>query len=94
MIIYIDLDGTLCSQEINYKDAKPIQYMIDYVNSLYHKGNTIIIWTARGTGTGIDWEQITKSQLNTWGVKYHKLKFKKPIYDLIIDDKAINPKEI
>ena len=25
-----------------------------------------------------------------WGVKYHDLKFAKPIYDLFIDDKNIN----
>jgi hypothetical protein len=47
-------------------------------------------WTARGTVTGIDWRELTESQLDSWGVKYHSLIFGKPAYDLFIDDKNIN----
>ena len=47
-------------------------------------------WTARGTGSGIDWEEITTEQFKRWGVKHHEIKFGKPIYDLFIDDKNIN----
>ena len=50
-------------------------------------------WTARGTGSGIDWRDITEKQLEEWGVKYHELKFGKPVYDLFIDDKNIESKE-
>ena len=39
---------------------------------------------------GIDWYDITKDQLIAWGAKHHELKLGKPVYDLFIDDKAIN----
>jgi len=32
---------------------------------------------------------MTKKQLKKWGVRYHKLIFGKPSYDLLIDDKCI-----
>ena len=31
----------------------------------------------------------TNNQLKHWGLKFHQLKFGKPSYDLIIDDKGI-----
>tara|TARA_R100001163_G_C4965946_1_gene127842 strand:+ start:209 stop:451 length:243 start_codon:yes stop_codon:yes gene_type:complete len=70
--------------------AIPLQDRISIINELYDSGNTIIYWTARGTGTGIDWSEITKKQFEEWGVKYNDLKFGKPVYDLFIDDKNIN----
>jgi hypothetical protein len=33
-------------------------------------------------------------QLIKWGVKYHKLSFNKPFYDLLFDDKAMNINEL
>ena len=33
---------------------------------------------------------FTQSQLNLWGLKYHKLIFGKPEYDIVIDDKSYN----
>ena len=76
MVIYIDIDDTIC------RLAEP--------NALYDKGNTIIMWTARGTVSGIDHRNITMYQLNKWGLKFHELKMGKPAYDLFIDDKNIN----
>jgi hypothetical protein len=32
---------------------------------------------------------LTKKSLKDWGLKYNKLIFSKPSYDLIVDDKAI-----
>jgi hypothetical protein len=60
------------------------------INKLYDSGDTIVYWTARGTGSGIDWREVTEEQFERWGVKYHELKFGKPIYDVFIDDKNIN----
>lgn len=100
MIIYVDIDETICTNEDevvsvsrNYQNALPIKINIEKVNQLYDEGHTIIYWTARGTVTGIDWKELTKEQLARWGVKYHDLKFGKPHYDLIICDKSLNPKE-
>lgn len=94
MIIYVDIDNTICkTDETNYENAKPIPERIKKINRLYDEENTIVYWTARGTGSGIDWRDITEKQFEEWGVKYHELKFGKPVYDLFIDDKNIESKE-
>ena len=93
MIIYVDIDETICSidfPERDYSKAAPIKQRISKINDLYDCGNTIIYWTARGSSTGIDWEITTKGQLEKWGAKHHGLKMGKPEYDLFIDDKNIN----
>ncbi len=92
MIYYVDIDETICvsPKDRDYSKASPIIKHIDKINELYEDGNTIIYWTARGTGSGIDWRAVTEKQFENWGVKYHKLMFGKPIYDLFIDDKNIS----
>ena len=92
MIIYVDIDETICQtpEDRNYEKAVPIEKNIDKINKLYQNGNKIVYWTARGTGSGIDWREVTEKQFEEWGVKYHELKFGKPIYDLFIDDKNVS----
>ena len=94
-----DLDGTICDTPLRKSDNKPgylestpIPYMVEQVNKLYDDGHKIIIMTARGRGSGIDWTGLTIEQLDRWGVKYHELEpmFHKPSADLFIDDKGIN----
>ena len=95
MIIYVDIDETICKtpESRDYSLAVPIQKNINKINNLYDNGHTIIYWTARGTGSGIDWRETTERQFKDWGVKYHELKLKKPIYDLFICDKAIRTED-
>ena len=92
MIIYVDIDETICtkSPDLKYNNAEPIVERIDKINKLYDSGNTIVYWTARGTVTGTDWRKVTENQFQEWGVKYHELRFGKPAYDLFIDDKNID----
>ncbi len=91
MIYYVDIDGTICTNTNgNYKDAKPLKENIDKINRLYDEGNEIVYWTARGGTTGIDWTELTRSQLEKWGARHTELKMWKPHYDLFICDKAIN----
>jgi hypothetical protein len=92
MIFYVDIDDTICShsEDLDYSRATPRPERILKINRLYDQGNTIVYWTARGTGSGIDWREVTEKQFKDWGVKYHELKFGKPVYDLFIDDKNIN----
>ena len=54
MIIYVDIDGTIC-ENVNsyYHNSTPIKNNIDKINRLYDDGNTIIYWTARGRTTGV-----------------------------------------
>ena len=95
MIIYVDIDETICRYEgeRNYPDAVPIKENIEKINSLYNEGHTVVYWTARGSVTKMDWRELTKQQLDTWGAKYTELKLGKPHYDLFICDKAINTEE-
>jgi len=92
MIIYIDIDETIChSPDVpDYTTSIPIIENIKKANLLYDTGHSIIYWTARGTKTKIDWEELTKKQFKDWGVKYHDIQFGKPSYDLFIDDKNLN----
>tara|TARA_B100001964_G_scaffold43283_2_gene48141 strand:- start:6280 stop:6600 length:321 start_codon:yes stop_codon:yes gene_type:complete len=90
MTIYmVDIDGTICYTDGNkYKESKPKQARIEYLNELFDKGDEIHYWTARGAKSGIDWIEFTKEQLKGWGVKFTSVKTCKPHYDLWIDDKA------
>ena len=95
MIIYVDIDGTICETEgSDYINAKPRSEQIYKINKLYDKGNTIIYWTARGTVTQIDWLNLVKTQLTLWGCKYHDFRTGKPQYDLWIDDKSKRIEEL
>jgi len=95
MTYCFDLDETICySPSIlprDYSLAQPYLQVVQQVNALYDKGNTVTIFTARGGTSLKNWHNITTSQLKSWGLKYHELIDKgKPHFDLFIDDKAIN----
>ncbi len=86
-----DIDGTLCSNtEGEYADAKPFSDRIKVVNQLYDDGHQILLLTARGATTGIDWRDLTEKQMREWGVRYHELYLTKPTAHIYIDDKAFN----
>ena len=86
-----DIDGTICSNTYGkYEEAEPFSDVIKKVNKLYDAGNKIIFFTARGTVTGQDWSELTKQQLNKWGVKHHEIILGKPDADIFIDDKGLS----
>jgi D-sedoheptulose 7-phosphate isomerase len=87
----VDLDGTLCTNTFGeYEQAQPLQNAITSVNALYSEGHKIKIFTARGSGSGKDWREITEKQLSLWGVNFHELILGKPEADFYIDDRGIN----
>jgi hypothetical protein len=89
--ICVDLDGTLCTNTFgDYETAEPLRWAIERVNALASAGHEIVIFTARGTATGIDWEQVTRAQLERWGVAYDALRFGKPSADVYVDDRAVH----
>jgi hypothetical protein len=92
MIIYVDIDETICKavENMDYSKALPIRKNIKTINNLFDEGHTIIYWTARGSKTGIDWSDTTNKQIKEWGAKCHEVRLGKPHYDLFICDKAIN----
>jgi histidinol phosphatase-like enzyme len=89
MIFRVDIDGTLCNKtDGKYELAKPIKKNIEKINKLYDEGHKIILWTARGKLTGMDWKELTKKQVKEWGIKFHEISFDKPHFDILFDDKA------
>jgi histidinol phosphatase-like enzyme len=102
MIIFVDIDETICFYEEDitldgkkdYDKAIPSYTNIEKINKLYDEGNTIIFWTARGSRSGIDWTEFTKNQLSEWGVKFHEVRCDKPYYDQFVEDRSIRIEEL
>jgi hypothetical protein len=91
MTYCFDIDGTLCTNtEGSYESAEPYDDAIGEVNRLGREGHRIILYTARGSTTGIDWRAVTERQLVSWGVGYDLLVLGKPTADVYVDDKAVN----
>ena len=94
MTYCFDIDGTLCSNtEGAYEKAEPWPHAIAKVNALHGAGHRVILFTARGSTTGIDWRALTEKQMKEWGVRYHELFLGKPTADVYVDDKAVNVKD-
>ena len=90
-----DLDDTLCKTNgCDYDNSQPYIERINLVNKLYNEGHTIFIDSAMGSGTGIYWTEKTKKQLDSWGLKYHKVRCgRKFAADIYVDDKAFNSED-
>lgn len=88
----VDIDGVIAQLSPNndYNLAQPNKPVIDAVNRLYDQGHKIVLFTARGYVTGIDWMEVTKTQMQTWGVKHHELKLGKPNATFYVDDKNLS----
>jgi histidinol phosphatase-like enzyme len=92
--IVIDIDGTICSQNgANYAEAQPYTRVILAINKSFEMGHRIVLFTARGSTTGIDWTELTTAQLKLWKVKYSELRLGKPFGDYYVDDKNLSISE-
>ena len=97
--ICFDIDNVICKTNTkhDYSKSKPITKNINIINKSYDKGFNIILYTARYMGryngnlTKVKKEikPFTLKQLKKWGVKYHRIYFGKPSFDLFIDDKSL-----
>ena len=96
MRLYVDIDGQLCTlvSSLKYDEAKPILENIKKVNYWFKLGHYVVLWTARGQGSGIDWGDVTRDQLERWGVFYNELCFDKPLFDVFFDDKSRNLNDV
>ena len=67
MIVYVDIDETICisPEDRDYNKAVPIEKNIKKINKMYDNGDRIVYWTARGTGSGIDWREVTEKQFSS-----------------------------
>ena len=97
--ICFDIDNVICrtKNDKDYSKSVPIKKNISVINKAYDKGFYIIIYTARYMGRCKGnlkkvkklIKPLTLKQLKIWGVKYHKIYFGKPSFDLFIDDKSL-----
>jgi hypothetical protein len=103
-VVFVDIDETICfyPDDRVYEQAVPNHENIAKINKLYDEGWTVVYWTARGSTQPDNQRRIerlrelTIQQLTTWDAKFHRLELgdKKPLYDLIIDDKAKRIEEL
>jgi capsule biosynthesis phosphatase len=102
MRICFDLDNTLVTYPTipgDYSTVRPIKHMIDLLRKLKNDGHTIIIHTARRMATHKnnvgavikDIGALTFKTLEDFDIPYDEILFGKPIADIYIDDRAINP---
>ena len=104
----VDIDGTICTPTVgrDYHKAEPWKHRIKVINKLYDEGNYIIYFTARAMGRFADLPHsvasvkakevlfdLTKQQLDDWGVKYNELIMGKPHADFFIDDKGVKDED-
>lgn len=104
LVLVVDLDKTICTKKQSdetYLDVKPIESIVEALNTLHHSGAEIVIESARNMLTqhnneskviknvGLD----TLNWLNMHGVSYDGIKFGKTMGSCYIDDKALRPKE-
>lgn len=100
--ICFDLDNTLVTYPTipgDYSTVKPITKNIDLLNRLRKAGHEIIIHTARrmlthkhNIGRVIkDIARVTLDTLEDLNIEYDEIIFGKPIADIYIDDRALNP---
>jgi len=76
--------------------------MIELANQCYDRGDTVIVYTARGMTSFkgnvseiySNLYDLTHQQLKNWGLNFHQLIMGKAHYDLLIDDKAVNSEKI
>lgn len=87
MILMIDLDGVLCTEETTFERAlaKPLPGAQAGMQALRDQGHTLIVHTARG------WAEyrMTKAWLDNHQIAYDQLLMGKPIATHTIDDRAI-----
>lgn len=95
MIYCFDLDGTLCRTEgTDYEGSRPIEDRIREVNRLYDEGHTVVIDTGRGSSSGKRLFDMTRKQLESWGVRYHRLRVGvKVAADVYVDDRGKSDKD-
>ena len=91
----VDVDGVLACMTAgnDYTRSQPLTENIARINALSDAGHHVVLFTARGSATGKDWLEHTRSQMDAWGVRYEDLRVGKPAADYYIDDRLVTPHE-
>lgn len=100
--IVCDIDDTISiTTNRDWKNAKPIQEVINKINEFYDLGWEIYLCTARGylscNGDRKEADIKYRAQIEEWlkihNVKYHVLTFEKILAQYYIDDKSLTPQQ-
>lgn len=84
LTIYCDIDGVLNDELEIGKPERPNKRNVARLSRFFEQGHRIVLWTARKESERVH----TTGWLRSVGVKYHKILFDKPYYDVLYDDKA------
>lgn len=87
--IIMDLDGTLVSHTSDYRNPEPFEDRIAELRRLSEQGAEIVINTGRGSRSTGDYYDMTKAQLDRFGIPWDELYVgHKIVGDVVVDDKA------
>lgn len=91
-----DIDGVIAQfdETLDYANSKPREEMVRVIQKLHAYGNSIVLHTARGYVTGMDWREVTEEQMKRFGVPYDELHFGKPNADYYVDDKMMDMEQL
>lgn len=98
MIIFVDFDGTLHNQHHHKFDlwTKPNEKVAELVKKHYIAGDEIVIYSCRSNPHICDQkdEDLMVKWLQRNEIPFHRIERDKPYFDVIIDDRAINPEKL
>ncbi len=90
MIYYIDFDGTICPNDIS---QPPPPACIELLRELRRRNHTIVIYSCRSNNKVVEdaaaATQEMQEYLKDYGVIYDSIQSGKPLFNYIIDDRAV-----
>lgn len=97
-----DIDGTICTETGgNYHLCEPYPEAIEKLNRLHDRGDEVVLHTARGmkrfnndvSAVYQNMYELTRKQLDEWGVRYDRLIMGKP-YGKLVDSDAMKVSDL
>jgi len=90
-VIFIDFDGTICPY--GQVSEPPFEGCVDTINTMMDKGFHVTIFSCRGNKEVVRDMPASVAQmveyLTTHGIRYTDIYYGKPLYDVLIDDRAV-----
>lgn len=98
MIVFVDFDGTLHEAHHSEFDlwTEPNGRVANMIREMYEEGNEIVIYSCRSNLEICDFkdEDLMIKWLKKNEIPYSRIERDKPYFDILIDDRAANPKDI
>ncbi len=98
MIIFVDFDGTLHREHHSNFDlwSEPNEKVVNLVKEYKEQGHEIVMYSCRSNPHICDQKDadLMVKWLKRNDVPFDRIERDKPYFDIIIDDRAINPDNI